>query len=328
VAFIEKVGIIGAGAMGSAIAEVMALNGKKVVIKDINEEAVQRGLKTIDGILNDLVTFHEGKAEAEIRRIEDGNGITLTEEQKAAIREAKKATYTRERAARIRANIKGTTSYDDFQDVDLVIEAAVERMDLKKAIFKELDNVVPRHVIFATNTSALPITELSSAVSPSRRQRFLGMHFFNPPYTLPLIEVIPALDTNPGIVEETIQFLEELRNHRFPMQPIKVKECPGFVVNRILGRVFPEAANILEEGIASARDIDKAMKAGAGWPMGPFELADMVGIDVIYHVAKNMKDMGVSETQRKPLIMDQLYHAGRLGKKSGRGFYDYTATEE
>ena len=154
----------------------------------------------------------------------------------------------------------------------------------------------------------------------------MGWHFFNPPQTLPLVEVVPGLETHSSVVEESVQVLEEMRNHRYPLQPIVVKETPGFVVNRILGRALTEAYLIYEEGIAAPRDIDKAMRMGAGWPMGPLELTDMVGIDVGYHVAENMKSMGFG-AQREPQIIKQLYHSGRLGKKTGRGFYDHTAHE-
>ena len=325
--FVEKVAVVGAGAMGAAIAEVMALNGKQVLLKDVNEEAVQRGLKHVDTVLDELVTFHASKAEAEIRRIEEGNGITLTEEQKAAIREAKKATYDRERADRVRKAIKGVTTYDGFDEVDLVIEAVVERMDVKHAVFKDLEKHTPRHTVLATNTSTLPISQIAAAVSADRRKRVLGAHFFNPPYTLPLVEIIPGYETSPGVVEETVQFFEELRNHRFPMLPVVVKETPGFVVNRVLGRAFNEAFLLYEEGIASMRDIDKAMKAGAGWPMGPFELADMVGVDVLYHAGRSMREQGAPEFQRTPQIVGQLVASGRLGRKTGRGFYDYTTEE-
>lgn len=324
--YVEKVGIVGAGAMGAAIAEVMALNGKKVVLKDVKEEFVQRGMKNIEASLNNLVQFHAQKADKEIERIETDNGIRLTDEQKARIREAKSPTYTQERANRVLSNVKGTTSYEDFADVDFVIEAALERMDVKQQIFRDLEQHTPRHAILGTNTSALSITEIASAVK-DRRGKVLGVHFFNPPTTLPLVEVIPALETHESVVEETIQFLEEMRNHRYPMLPVRVKETPGFVVNRILGRAFTEAFLIYEEGIASARDIDKAMKTGAGWPMGPLELADMVGLDVIYHVAQNMRAMGVPESQRAPQIIQHMVKSGRLGRKTGKGFYDYRSEE-
>jgi 3-hydroxybutyryl-CoA dehydrogenase len=325
-AYVEKVGVVGAGAMGAAIAEVFALNGKKVVLKDVKEEFVQRGLKNIEASLNGLVQFHAGKAEREIERIEGDNGIRLTDEQKTKIRESKAPTYTQDRANRVVRSIKGSTDWADFADVDFVVEAVVERMDVKQAVFRDLEAHTPRHAILATNTSALSITEIASAVK-DRRGKVVGAHFFNPPTTLPLVEVIPALETSESTVEDTISFLEELRNHRYPVLPVRVKETPGFVVNRILGRAFTEAFNIYEEGIASARDIDKAMKTGAGWPMGPLELADMVGLDVIYHVAVNMRQMGVSETQRTPQVIANLVKSGHLGRKSGKGFYDYRNEE-
>jgi 3-hydroxybutyryl-CoA dehydrogenase len=325
-AYVEKVGVVGAGAMGAAIAEVFALNGKKVVLKDVKDEFVQRGLKNVEASLNGLVQFHAGKAEREIERIETDNGIRLTDDQKAKIREAKAPTYTQDRANKVLKSIVGTTSYEPFADVDFVVEAALERMDVKRQVFAELEKATPKHAILATNTSALSITEIASATK-ERRAKVVGAHFFNPPTTLPLVEVIPALETSESTVEDTISLLEELRNHRYPMLPVRVKETPGFVVNRILGRAFTEAFNVYEEGIASARDIDKAMKTGAGWPMGPLELADMVGIDVIWHVAKNMRDMGVGEAQRTPQVIQQLVAAGRLGKKTGRGFYDYRTEE-
>jgi 3-hydroxybutyryl-CoA dehydrogenase len=150
------------------------------------------------------------------------------------------------------------------------------------------------------------------------------MHFFNPPTMLPLVEVIPGLETDESTTEDTLNFLQELRNHRFPMLPIRVKETPGFLVNRILGRMLAEAYACYEEGIASPKDIDLAMKAGAGMPMGPLELSDMIGIDVIWHLTKHLKESGAAGPPKPVTIIDQLYHAGRLGKKTGRGFHDYT----
>ncbi|MGQ0535358.1 MAG: 3-hydroxyacyl-CoA dehydrogenase family protein [Methanobacteriota archaeon] len=325
VLFVERVGVVGAGLMGAAIAEVMALNGKQVVLKDVNEDLTKKGMAHVKGILDELVAFHEGKAEAELDRIAR-LGVELTAKQVEQVRLAKKPTYTKERAAEILAQVKPTTSYKDFENVDIVIEAVVERMDVKKKVFQELEAATPKHVTLASNTSALSISELQSAVK--RRQKVVGLHFFNPPYTLPLIEVVPGLETHPGTVDDCINFLGELRNHRFPMLPIKVKETPGFLVNRILGRMLNEAFLCYEEGIAAPRDIDIAMKAGAGLPMGPLELADMVGIDTIAHVQRNMREMGVPESQRMPQIIQQLVHLGRLGKKSGRGFYDYTTEQE
>lgn len=321
VLFVQKVGVVGAGAMGAAIAEVMALNGKQVVLKDLNKEFVDRGLQHVDKLLDELVAFHASKAQAEIERIED-LGIKLTAEQQQRIREVRKPTYTKDRADRVRASIRGTTETKDLAECDLVIEAVVENLDVKRKVFADLDANTPRHVVLATNTSGLSVTALASATK--RPKKVIGLHFFNPPTMLPLVEVIPGLETDESTIEDAMGFLQELRNHRFPMQPVRVKEIPGFVVNRILGRMLWEAYALMEEGIASPRDIDLAMKAGAGMPMGPFELSDLIGVDVIWHLTNHLKESGF-ETTKPVRVIDQLYHAGRLGKKSGRGFYEYEA---
>lgn len=322
VLFVQKVGVVGAGTMGAAIAEVMALNGKQVVLKDINNELVGKGLRSIDAMLDELVQFHATKADKEIERVEE-LGIRLTEEQKTKVREAKRPTYTRERAERVRKGITGTTETKDLAECDLVIEAVVENLDIKRKVFKDLDENTPKHVVLATNTSGLSVTAVAGATS--RPGKVLGLHFFNPPTLLPLVEVIPGLQTSEGTVEDALGFLQELRNHRFPLQPIRVKETPGFLVNRILGRMLWEAYACYEEGIASARDIDLAMKAGAGMPMGPLELSDMIGIDVIWHLTQHLKESGALGAQRPVNVIDQMYHAGRFGKKTGRGFYEYEA---
>lgn len=323
VLFVQKVGVVGAGTMGAAIAEVMALNGKQVVLKDIKPEFVQRGLGIVDGYLDELVKFHAGKAEQEIERIED-LGIHLTEEQKAKVREVKKPTYTRERADRIRKSITGTTETKDLAECDIIIEAVVENLELKKRVFKDLDENTPRHVVLATNTSGLSVTAIAAATQ--RPGKVVGLHFFNPPTMLPLVEVIPGLQTSESTVEDALGFLQELRNHRFPLQPIRVKETPGFLVNRILGRMLGEAYACYEEGIASPRDIDLAMKAGAGMPMGPLELSDLIGIDVIWHLTNHLRESGALGPQKNVQIIDQMYHAGRFGKKTGRGFYEYESS--
>lgn len=320
VLFVQKVGVVGAGVMGAAIAEVMALNGKQVVLKDVNKDLVDKGLRHVDGMLQELVDFHAAKADQEIERIED-LGIQLTEQQKAKVREVKKPTYTKDRAERVRKAIHGTTETKDLAECEIIIEAVVENLDIKRKVFKDLDENTPRHTMLATNTSGLSVTAIAGATQ--RGPKVVGMHFFNPPTMLPLVEVIPGLQTSEGTVEDAMGFLQELRNHRFPLQPIRVKETPGFLVNRILGRMLGEAYACYEEGIASPRDIDLAMKAGAGMPMGPLELSDMIGIDVIWHLTQHLKAQGATGPQKYTTIIDQLYHAGRFGKKSGRGFYEY-----
>ncbi len=169
-----------------------------------------------------------------------------------------------------------------------MIEAIIEEIEEKKKLFRELDQVA-KNAVLATNTSTLSITEIASATK--RRDKIVGTHFFNPPITLPLIEVIPGLETSEETVTDVFDFLSSLRNFRYPMQPIRVKEVPGFLVNRVLGAMWNEAFALYDEGVASMRDIDQAMKTGAGMPMGPFELADLVGIDVMYHVEESIKRM-------------------------------------
>ena len=218
--------------------------------------------------------------------------------------------------------IQTTTDYKEFNDVDLVIEAVLETVDLKKQVFAELDKNTPSHAILATNTSSLSVTEIASVTN--RPERVVGVHFFNPPVTLPLVEVIPGMETSEETVNDMIDFMSSMRNHRYPMQPIRVKEVPGFLVNRILFAMMNEAYSCYDEGVASMRDIDLAMKAGAGMPMGPFELSDLVGIDVIYHVEEEVRKMIGGNTMRQPSqTIRKLYHAGRYGKKTKRGFYDY-----
>lgn len=324
--FVEKVGVVGAGTMGAAIAEVMALNGHDVVLKDVEEEHTKQGMSRIRGILDELVAYHADKADNAIQEVESDLGIQLTDEQKDQVREMKSPTYDKERADRVFDRIQPTTSYEDFEDVDIVIEAVVEDLEIKKQVFAQLEDHTERHVPLATNTSVLSISQIASGTE-DRRQKVLGLHFFNPPYQMPLVEVVPGVETHKSVVENCVTFIEEMRNHRYPMLPVVVDEGPGFVVNRILGRAMTEAFLIYEEGLAAPRDIDKAVRAGLGWPMGPLELADEVGLDVIHHVNQGLKEMGATGHQREPQIVKKLVSLGRLGKKSGRGFYEYSTEE-
>ncbi len=266
--------------------------------------------------------FNVTRADKEIERIEKTNKIQLTDEQKNKIKETLKPKFNEDMKKEAMDKIQMTTDYKEFNDVDLVIEAVLETVDLKKQVFTELDKNTPSHAILATNTSSLSVTEIASATN--RPEKVVGVHFFNPPVTLPLVEVIPGMETSEETVNDMIDFMSSMRNHRYPMQPIKVKEVPGFLVNRILFAMMNEAYSCYDEGVASMRDIDLAMKAGAGMPMGPFELSDLVGIDVIYHVEEEVRKMIGGNTMRQPSqTIRKLYHAGRYGKKTKRGFYDY-----
>jgi 3-hydroxybutyryl-CoA dehydrogenase len=188
-------------------------------------------------------------------------------------------------------------------------------------VLEALDPVLPEHAVVATNTSSLSLTPLARGLAHARQ--CVVAHFFNPPSTLPLIEVSGGLDTREDVLNETVDFLQTLRNHRYPMVPIRVKESPAFVVNRLLIPVLNEACFELDEGVASARDIDTAMKAGAGFPMGPFELADMIGLDVALEVSETMRREFGDPKYRPALALRRLVDAGHLGRKTGRGFYEY-----
>jgi len=319
--YVRKVGVVGSGAMGSQIAEIMALNGYEVYLKDVSKEFLDRGMSNIRKNLDELVAFHKSKADKEIARIRDQDGVTLSEEQATSIRAKLKPTYDEKRVTDIYSKVHISESFDPFRDCDLVIEAIIEEIEEKKKLFRELDQIA-KNAVIATNTSTLSVTEIASIAK--RRDRIVGTHFFNPPITLPLVEVIPGLETSEDTVTDVIDFVSSLRNFRYPMQPIRVKEVPGFLVNRVLGAMWNEAFALYEEGVASMRDIDQAMKTGAGMPMGPFELADLVGIDVLYHVEESIKRMeGSFLTPRPTQIVKKMYYSGRYGRKTGRGFYNY-----
>lgn len=321
--YVRKVGVVGSGSMGNQIAQIMALNGYEVYMNDISKEFLDRGMENIKKSLSNLVSFHKSKADKEIARIKEHDGVVLNEEQTTAIRAKLKPTYDEKRASEILSKIHPIETLDPFGDVDLIVEAIIEEIGEKKRIFKDLD-AIAKNALLASNTSTLSITELASVTK--RRDRVVGAHFFNPPVTLPLVEVIPGLETSEDTVSDVIDFLSSLRNFRYPMQPIRVKEVPGFLVNRILGAMWNEAFALYEEGVASMRDIDQAIKTGANWPMGPFELADLVGIDVLYHVEESIKKMEGSFLSPRPTqIVKKMFLSGRYGKKTGKGFYTYSS---
>lgn len=324
VLFVDRAAVLGAGVMGARIAQVLALNNVNVILRDIDQAALDKGMKTIENDLDDLLAFHAAKAPKAIDEFESKTGVTLTDEQKAKVRESLKPTYDAERKKRILAKIKTTTTFEGFDKVELVIEAAPENLALKKKIFAELMDKIPEHAVVATNTSTLPVSDIAGSLPVNRRGRFLGVHFFNPPTTLPLIEIIPGIESRPDIVEDVINFFAPMRNHRYPILPVQVKECPGFLVNRILAPMLNEAFACYEEGIAKPKDIDLAMQAGAGMPMGPLALADLVGLDVLLHAGESIRQQQGGVVPQRPVqIIRQLVAAGRLGQKSGRGFYDY-----
>ena len=282
---IKKVCIIGAGTMGAGIAQTCAQAGYEVSMRDIEERFVEQGFKSIRRPLE--------------RRVEKGK-------------------MTKEEVETLVGKIKGTTSVEEaVKGAHIVIEAVIEDMELKKEVFKELDALCPPEVIFASNTSSLSLTELGNATK--RPDRLIGMHFFNPAPVMKLIELIRGSETSNETLETVREFSVKLGK-----DPIEVIESPGFVVNRLLVPMLNEAFNLLNEGVASPEDIDKAMKLGTNMPMGPLELADYTGLDVGLFVMDVLyRETGDSKFRPSPMLRKYV-RAGRLGRKTGRGVYDYT----
>ena len=318
---VVKAGVVGAGTMGAAVAEVLALNRIEVVLKDVDGPLVEKGLARVRAFVDELVRFHEERPQREIARITELAG-ELSEGQVARIREKLAPKVTRARGDEIVSRVHGTTEYAPFHDVDFVVEAVFERAEVKRPVLEALDQVLPEHAVIGSNTSSLSVTRLAKGLSHARQT--LVTHFFNPPYTLPLVEVAGGVETREDVLTDTIDFLQGLRNHRYPLLPIRVKESPAFVVNRLLIPVLNEACFALDENLASSRDIDNAMKAGAGMPMGPFELADMIGLDVSLEVAETLYREYADPKYRPSYLLKRLVDAGHLGRKTGIGFYEYT----
>jgi len=279
----KRVCVLGAGTMGSGIAQVFAMKGFEVVLRDIKDEFVQRGLDGINKSLTKLVS--KGKMEEAVKE-------------------------------EILSRITGTVDLNMAADCDLVVEAAVENMEIKKQIFAELDKICKPETILASNTSSLSITEVASATN--RPDKVIGMHFFNPAPVMKLIEIIRGMATS----QETFDAVKEV-SLAIGKDPVEVAEAPGFVVNRILIPMINEAVGILAEGIASAEDIDKAMMFGANHPMGPLALGDLIGLDVCLAIMDVLyKETGDSK-YRAHTLLRKYVRAGWLGRKTGRGFHNY-----
>ncbi|HCQ89539.1 MULTISPECIES: 3-hydroxybutyryl-CoA dehydrogenase [unclassified Clostridium] len=280
----KKICVLGAGTMGSGIAQAFATKGYEVIIRDIKDEFVSKGIAGIKKNLDKLVS---------------------------------KEKITAEKAEDILSRISGTTDMNLLDDVDLVVEAAVENMEIKKQIFGELDKICKPEAILATNTSSLSITEV--AVATNRPDKVIGMHFFNPATMMKLVEIIRGMATS----DETFNAIKEL-TMAMGKEPVEVAEAPGFVVNRILVPMINEAVGIFAEGIANAEDIDKAMMLGANHPMGPLALGDLIGLDVCLAIMDVLYKETGDTKYRAHSLLRKYVRAGYLGRKTGRGFHNYS----
>ena len=280
---IKNVGVVGCGLMGSGIAEVCARSGYQVVVSEINDELLNKGLAAIN------------------------SGLTRSVD-KGRISQADKDA--------IMARIKGTTSTKDFADCDLVIEAVIENMDLKKQVFAELDKVCPKHAILATNTSCLSVIDMARVTQ--RPEQVLGMHFFNPVPVMRLVELVKTILTSEDTLETARKFGESI-GKTVAVSP----DIPGFIVDRLANPFLLHAIRMVEEGIASAEEIDTSVRLGLNHPMGPLALADLVGLDTLLFIANAFYDELKDPKFAPPTLLKKMVAAGWLGRKTGKGFYEY-----
>lgn len=283
---IRKVGVLGCGLMGSGIAQVAASAGFETVVKEVSDELINKGF---GGIEKSLAKF------------------------------AEKGTITSDQQRDIRGRLSGTTSFADLADCDIIIEAIIENLEEKRSTYRQLDEICKPETIFASNTSSLSITEMMTATSAERQTRFIGMHFFNPVPLMKLVEVVKTILTDDDVYEQAVEFGKKLGK-----VPVRAGDKTGFIVNRLLVPYLLDAIRALEEGVGSIVDIDNAMKLGCGYPMGPFTLGDFVGLDTTYYIAEIMFNEFREKRFAPPPLLKRMVLAGLYGRKSGRGFYDYT----
>lgn len=280
---IKKVGVIGAGTMGSGIAQVVASSGMEVILIDVSEGYLERGIKNIEKSLERLVK----------------KGDLKEEDSRSSL-----------------SRIQSSTSFSDLSEADLVVEAVFEDINVKKEIFKKLDDNTRPEVILATNTSSLSIVEI--AVNTSKADKVVGMHFFNPAPIMKLVEIIKTITTSDDTVDFAYDFAKVLGK-----EPVKTKDTPGFIVNRVLIPMLNEAVFALQDGVGSPEDIDKAMKLGTNQPIGPLSLIDLIGLDVTLNVIDVFYNEFQDSKYRAAPLLRQMVRAGWLGRKTGKGFYDY-----
>ena len=280
---IQRVGVVGFGQMGSGIAQVCAQAGLDTLVREVDQALIDKGLQRVDGSLARLVKSQR----------------TTDADAKAA-----------------RGRIRGTLSLADFRDRDIVIEAIVEEIGPKKKLFAELDGICPPTTLFCSNTSSLTIVEMAAATK--RPDRFAGLHFFNPPVIMKLVEIVQAITTSDQTIDTLKEFVGKLGK-----TGVVCKDTTGFIVNRLMVPYLLGAVRMLELGIATKEDIDQAVKLGLGYPMGPFELIDYTGVDINYHVANVFFEEFREAGMAPPPLLRRMFLAGRLGTKTGKGFYDY-----
>jgi len=285
---INKVGILGCGLMGSGIAQVAATAGFDTVVLEVEQKFLDKGFS---GIEKSLTKFAE--------------------------RSPEKGGITQQQKTEILARLKGTTDKRELAHCDIVIEAIIENVPQKKQTYAALDDLVKRQAIFASNTSSISITELMAATK--RPERFIGLHFFNPVPLMKLVEVVRTIATAPEVYETAYEFARKLGK-----EPVRAKDTTGFIVNRLLVPYLLDAIRAYEEGIGSIEDIDNAMKLGCGYPMGPFTLLDFVGLDTTYYITHVMYDEFKEQRFASPPLLKRLVMAGWYGRKTGKGFYDYS----
>jgi 3-hydroxybutyryl-CoA dehydrogenase len=283
---INKVAVLGCGLMGSGIAQVCASCGREVTVIEVSDELLKRGLSGIERQLGKMV--EKSKLTAEDRD----------------------ATLGR---------LKGSTRLEDAAGTDLVIEAIIENIEEKNKTYSRLDQICRPQTIFASNTSSLSITQMMTATSPERQRRFIGMHFFNPVPVMKLVEVVRTILTDPDVFIRATEFARQIGK-----VPVQTTDRTGFIVNRLLVPYMLDSIRALEEGVGSIIDIDNAMKLGCGYPMGPLTLTDFVGLDTTYYIANIMFDEFKEKRFAPPALLKRMVMAGLYGRKSGRGFYDYT----
>ena len=281
---LKKLGLVGFGQMGSGIGQIAAAGGCKVVAREVSDDAFKKGLGYINKSLDKAI--ERGKADQALKE-------------------------------KVLGNISGTTKLDDLADCDLVIEAIVENMDAKKKIFEELDGICRKETILASNTSSLPISDMASVTD--RRDRVVGLHFFNPVPIMKLCEVVKTIDTSDATFDTAYAFAEGLGK-----VCVTAKDSPGFVVNVLLVPYLLDAIRQLERGLATKEDIDNGMVHGCGHPMGPLTLTGFIGTDTILYIADIMFEEFKDSHYSAPPLLRRMVNAGYMGKKSGRGFYDYT----